>query len=293
MASSFGCQSMIAPLRRVVVKRPREAFRSREDIERDWKALGYVRAPNLDRASEEHQRLIRLLEGAGVEVLCLPQDARTGMDSIYTHDPVIITDAGAVILQMGKLARQGEGPAFADALRYWDVPILGTLEGDATAEGGDLLWLDRDTLLAGRSFRTNSAGIEALRAILGPIGVEVVEVHLPAFRGPEEILHLQSLISLLDERLAVVYRPLLPVPVIEALAERKFELVEVPEKELASQGSNVLAIRPRSALMLRGSPLTKARIEAAGCAVTIIDGDEIAFPGSGGPTCLTRPLLRG
>jgi N-dimethylarginine dimethylaminohydrolase len=212
MVSGFGSQSMIAPLRRVVVKRPKEAFRSREEIERDWKALGYTRAPSLDRAGEEHQRLIRMLEGAGVEVLCLPQDARTGMDSIYTHDPVLITDGGAVILQMGKPARQGEGPAFADALRYWGVPILGTLEGDATAKAVILLWLDPDTLLAGRSFRTNSAGIEALRAILGPIGVDVVEVHLPAFRGPAEILHLQSLISLLDERLAVVYRPLLPVP---------------------------------------------------------------------------------
>jgi N-dimethylarginine dimethylaminohydrolase len=292
MQARYGSQSMIEPLRRVIVKRPEQAFRSAEEIQRHWKELGYLRPPDLERAIGEHRRLVALLEAGGAEVLCLPEDGGTGLDSIYTHDAALVTEAGAVILQTGKLARRGEGPALDVALRRWGVPVLGTVDGEATAEGGDLLWLDRNTLLAGRSFRTNAAGIAALRSLLGSLGVKVLEVHLPAFRGPEEILHLQSLISLLDERLAVVYRPLLPVPVLEILAERAMQLVEIPEQEFGTQGCNVLALRPRRVVMLRGNPVTRERIEAAGCWVQELDGDEIAFPGSGGPTCLTRPLLR-
>jgi N-dimethylarginine dimethylaminohydrolase len=293
MRSRFGSQSMIAPLRRVIVKRPEEAFRSREEIARQWEPLGYLAPPDLGRAAEEHHRLVALLEAAGAEVLALPADPRTGLDSLYTHDPAIVTEEGAVILQTGKTARRGEGPALADALRGWGVSVLGVVDGAATAEGGDLLWLDRSTLVAGRSFRTNAAGIRALRSILAPLRVEVLEMHLPSFRGPAEVLHLQSLVSLLDERLAVVYRPLLPVPFVELLAERGVEMIDIPEDELRTQGCNVLALAPRQVVMLRGNSGTRARLEKAGCSVQELDGEEIAVKGSGGPTCLTRPLLRG
>lgn len=293
MQQRFGSQSMTAPLRRVVVKRPEQAFRSAGEIARQEKALGFLGPPDLEKSVAEHRRFVELMEAAGAEVLYLPEDPRTGLDSIYTHDPAIVTDEGAVIFQTGKEARRGEGPAMAEALRGWGVPVLGRVEGAATAEGGDLLWLDPRTLLVGRSFRTNAAGAEALRRILAPLGVSVLEMHLAVFRGRGEVLHLQSTISLLDERLAVVHRPLLPVPLLELLEERGFELIDIPEAEFPSQGCNVLALGPRRAILLRGNPVTRARLEAAGCDVEELEGSEIAVKGSGGPTCLTRPLLRG
>jgi arginine deiminase len=290
--SSFGSQSMVARLRRVIVKRPVDAFRSRDHIQREWKDLGYTRPPDLDRAEQDHQHFVDLMKQAGAEVLYLPADDRTGLDSLYAHDPVLTTDRGAVIFQTGKIARRGEGPAFADAFEAWDVPILGTIDGPATAEAGDMVWLDHDTLLVGRGFRTNALGIERLSNLLSPLGVSVIPVELPYWNGPADVLHLMSFISLLDDDLAVVYRRILPVPLFELLAVSGVELVDVPEEEYDSLGCNILALSPRNILMVRGNPITRSRLEAAGCKVAEFDGTEICLPGAGGPTCLTRPLLR-
>jgi arginine deiminase len=283
---------MVAPLRRVIVKGPAEAWGSERQIEAQWMALGYSAPPRLQKASEEHEDLVGRLRRSGAEVLFLPADERTGLDSIFPHDPGIVTEAGAVIFQTGKAARRGEGPALADALARWRVPVLGRIEGDATAEGGDMVWLDRKTLLAGRGFRTNGAGIAAIRRILRPLDVEVVEVALPHWTGPADCLHLMSLMSLIDHDLAVVYRKLLPVPLFEVLVQRGIRLVDVPEDEYATLGSNVLAVAPRKVLLLRGNPVTRARLQDAGCEVEEFSGEEISLKGGGGPTCLTRPLWR-
>jgi arginine deiminase len=288
----FGGQSMVAPLRCVVVKRPEEAFRSAEVIEAEWKDLAYARPPDLNRASQDHQRFVSLLSDAGATVLRLPADERTGLDSIYTHDPVLITNHGAVIFQTGKPARRGEGLAFADAFKEWDVPILGFVDGTGTAEAGDMVWLDRQTLLVGRGFRTNASGLESLAVLLRPLGITVIPVQLPYWNGPQDVLHLMSFISLVDDDLAVVHRRILPVAIFELLNERGVQLVDVHDEEYHSLGCNVLALSGRNVVMVRGNPITRARLEAAGCRVSEFDGDEICVPGAGGPTCLTRPLLR-
>jgi N-dimethylarginine dimethylaminohydrolase len=283
---------MVTRLRRVIVKRPEQAFRSRDHIGQQWDELRYTRPPDLQQAANDHQQFVKLMTDAGVEVLYLPVDDRTGLDSLYAHDPVLVTDRGAIVFQTGKVARRGEGPAFADAFKSWDVPILGTIDGAATAEAGDMVWLDHDTLLVGRGFRTNALGIERLSDLLSPLGVTVVPVELPYWKGPEDVLHLMSFISLLDDDLAVVHRRMLPVPLFELLMVYGVELVDVSEEEYDSLGCNVLAVSPRNVIMVAGNPITRSRLEAAGCTVSQFDGTEICLPGAGGPTCLTRPLLR-
>lgn len=285
---------MVAPLRTVIVKRPEEAFHaiSKDPASYEWKDLSWTRPPDVDTATREHSRFVSLLHAAGARTLFLPEDSRTGMDSLYAHDPVLITDLGAVIFQTGKPARRGEGPAVADALKGWGVPILGTIEGVATAEAGDMIWLDSRTLIVGRGFRTNKAGLERLTELLLPLGVSVIAVPLPYWTGPEDVLHLMSFISLLDEDLAVVYRRLLPVTLYELLQERNIDLVDVPDEEYMSLGCNVLAVAPRHLIAVTGNPVTQARLKDAGCTVSEFEGTEICIPGAGGPTCLTRPLLR-
>ena len=284
---------MVAPLRRVIVKRPEEAFQNAETIDQQWAGLGYLRPPDFRLACGEHARLVALLRSSGAEVLELPADSRTGLDSIYAHDPVLIADSGAIVFHMGKKARRGEGPAYADSLKRWGVPILGIVEGAGTAEAGDMIWLDRRTLLVGRGFRTNAIGLHAVTALLEPKGVQVIPVPLPYFNGPQDVLHLMSFMSLLDDNLAVVYRRLLPVPLFELLTERNIQLVDVPDEEYDSMACNVLALSPRNVLMIHGNPITHSRLQAAGCTISEFDGQEICVPGSGGPTCLTRPILRG
>jgi dimethylargininase len=284
---TFGSQSMVDDLKRVLVRRPDEAFGG-ADPER-WH---YVSQPQLDKAQTEHDALAATLRDAGCEVLYHSAELPEHADAIFTHDPVIVTDEGAVILRMGKEQRRGEEAAIGKTLEELGVPILATLEGEATAEGGDLLWLDHDTLAVGRGYRTNAEGLRQLTAALRPLGVETVEVQLPHGDGPVSCLHLMSLISMLDHDLAVVHLPLLPVPFVEILADRGIALVEVPEEEFPTMGPNVLALAPRRCLAIEGNPVTKERLQAAGCEVLIYRGEELSLKAEGGATCLTRPILR-
>ena len=287
MTDRYGCQSMVAPLRRVLVRRPDEAFGG-ADPER-WH---YTTRPDLEEARREHDALVELLRGAGAEVIDHSEPQPDRADSIFVFDPVLITERGAILLKMGKALRRGEEEALGRRLEEIGVPTLGALWGEATAEGGDLLWLDRHTLAAGQGFRTNAEGLRQLREILAPLDVEVVPVELPYFGGPEACLHLLSLISLLDDDLAVVYPPLLPVSFWRLLRDRGIRLIEVPEEEFATQAPNVLALAPRKLLMLEGNPITRKRLEEAGCEVLTYRGREISLKAEGGPTCLTRPVLR-
>jgi dimethylargininase len=287
VTTPYGCQSMVEPLRRVLVRRPDEAFGDADPTR--WH---YTSRPDLQEARREHDALVDLLRGAGAEVIehSAPQPDRA--DAIYVFDPVLITDRGAVLLRMGKALRRGEEEALGQRLREVGVPTFAALQGEATAEGGDLLWLDRHTLAAGQGFRTNAEGLRQLRKILAPLDVEVIPVELPYFGGPEACLHLLSLISLVDHDLAVVYPSLFAVPFWRFLRDRGIRLIEVPDLEFATQGPNVLALSPRKVLMLEGNPITQRRLEEAGCEVLTYRGREISLKAEGGPTCLTRPVWR-
>ena len=278
---------MVEPLRRVLVKRPDEAF-----AVEDYRRWHYAGQPDLARAQEEHDAFVSILEGEGVEVLRHSESQPGRADAIFTYDPAIVTDRGAIVMSMGKPLRRGEEGPMARRLEELGVPILYRIHGEATAEGGDTLWVDRDTLAVGRGFRTNPEGLRQLGEALDGAGVEVVPVDLPYFHGPEACLHLMSLISLVDHDLAVAYPFLLPVPLWRLLRDRGVDLIEVPEEEFGSMGTNVLAVAPRSCLMVEGNPVTERRLRDAGCRVLTYRGDEITLKSEGGPTCLTRPLLR-
>lgn len=283
----YGSQSMIAPLRKVLVKRPDEAFAVADPGQ--WH---YAGRPDLAAAQEEHDTLVALMRQAGVEVFYhdLPQPGRA--DAIYVFDPAIITDRGAIVLRMGKELRLGEEGPLSRRLEELGVPVWYRLHGEARAEGGDLLWLDHDTLAVGLGFRTNAEGLRQLQEAVRGLDVTVLPVELPYHTGPEACLHLLSLISLVDQNLAVVYPPLLSVPFWQELQARGFRFVEVPPDEFETMGTNVLALAPSHCLMLEGNPLTQRRLEAAGCQVWTYPGDDISLKAEGGPTCLTRPILR-
>ena len=288
MTKTYGSQSMVAPLRRELVRRPDESF-----AVDDPDLWHYTSRPNLAIARQEHDALTSILRRAGAEVIEHNGLQPGRADAIFVFDPALITDHGAIVLSMGKDLRRGEEQAMARRFADLGVPVLATLEGDARAEGGDLLWLDHDTLAVGLGFRTNGEGLRQLRAALEPIGVTVVPVDLPYYTGPEACLHLLSLISLVDHDLAVVYLPLLAVPFHQELRRRGIRLIEVPKAEFATMGTNVLALAPGECLMLQGNPTTRALLEAAGCEVLTYKGDEISLKAEGGATCLTRPILRG
>jgi N-dimethylarginine dimethylaminohydrolase len=276
----------------VAIKHVRDAFVDDATIEAQWRPLGFTAKPDLSRAADEHERFVDILRSAGAEVHLLPADPRTTLDSIYVRDASIVTPHGLIFCVMGKRLRGEEPAAQERTLRRLAVlPILGRIDPPGTLEGGDVVWLDDTTVAVGRGYRTNAEGIRQLRALLGS-RIHVVEVPLPHWRGAQDVMHLMSLISPIDDNAAVVYSPLMPVPFREWLLERGMELIEVPEVEFETMGANVLALAPRRCLMLRGNPRTRAALERAGAEVIEYEGTEISVKGAGGPTCLTRPLVR-
>lgn len=283
----FGSQSMVAPLRRVLVRRPDTAFQVEDPLQ--W---NYTSRPDLDSAIREHDGLAAVLEEAGVEVVYHAEPLPGKADAIFVFDPVLMTGEGAVLLRMGKPLRQGEERSLEGRLGELGIPTIGALNGEATAEGGDMFWLDPQTLAVGRGFRTNGEGIRQLREILGPRGVTVEAFDLPYFEGPKACLHLLSLLSLVDEKAAVVYPRLLPVRLWEIFRSRGFELIEVPDEEFLTMGPNVLAVAPRHCIALRNNEVTIKRLEQAGCRVETYRGDELSLKAEGGATCLTLPLER-
>jgi len=283
----YGSQSMIAPLRRVLVKRPDEAFGSADPVK--WH---YADRPNLEIAQQEHDGLVEILCRAGAEVIFHNEAQPDHADAIFVYDPALVTDQGAVILRMGKTLRRGEEDALARCFEALGVPVLYALHGEAQAEGGDLLWIDHDTLAVGLGFRTNAEGLHQLSEALTGLGTTIIPVELPYYGGPESCLHLLSLISIVDHNLAVVYPPLLSVPFWQYLLRRGFRLVEVPPEEFETMGPNVLALAPGLCVMLEGNAVRQRRLEEAGCEVLTYRGNELSLKAEGGATCLTRPILR-
>jgi len=288
----YGVGSMVAPLRRVLQKHAREAFVDAQRIAAQWRELGFLAAPAWEAGLAESEALVEQLAAQGVETLLLPRDDTTTLDSLYTHDPVLVLEPGAVLCRPGKPARRGEPAAAAGTLRRAGIPILGAIEGEGTLEGGDVLILGPRTLAVGQGYRTNAEGIRQLRALLEGLVDELIVVPLPHWRGPADVLHLQSLVSLVADDLALVHSPLLAVPFRSWLLERGYQLLEAPPEEIETLGCNVLALAPRRVLVVEGNPRTRRLLERAGCEVIAFAGREIAIKGCGGPTCLTRPLLR-
>ena len=255
----------------------------------NWREHGWRAAPDHAKAAEEHEVFRGLLEDAGSEVVLSSHDPGNP-DAIYVYDPVLVGSEGAVLLRPGKEGRRGEPGAMAEPLAAAGVPIAAELADPVVAEGGDTVWLDAETLLVGIGYRTSPAAVAALESVFPR--VQVLTFDLPHWNGRGEVMHLMSFISPLDGDLALVYRRIAPVRLLELLAERGIEVVEVPDDEFETQGSNVLALGPRQALALDGSPETRRRMERAGVDVVVYRGEEISLKGDGGPTCLTRPLLR-
>jgi dimethylargininase len=280
-------QNGYAPIRRVYVRPPVDADAGA------WRDYGWRDEPDPVLAQDQHAALRGHLVDAGAEVVVGTARVQGDPDAIYAYDPVLMIDAGAILLRPGKPGRLAEPDAYARDLAAAGVPVVGALSGGATAEGGDMFWLDERTLLVGRGYRTNAEGIRQLRALLEPGGARIEIFDLPHFHGPAECLHLMSFISPLDVDLAVTHLPMLPVRLVELLRERGMGLVEVPDDEFDSMGPNVLALAPRVALAVDGNPETRRRLEAAGVDVRVFAGSEISRKGDGGPTCLTRPLVRG
>jgi N-dimethylarginine dimethylaminohydrolase len=289
--------SMVGDLRRVLVCSPRTAGWPERDAGSpacdSWRDLGFLHPPNLEIAQAQHEALCHQLTAVGVELVQLPASSYLSLDAVYTHDPSFATDYGIILMNPGKPNRVAEAQQQGEFFRSQGIPVMGEIKAPGTTEAGDIVWLDSKTLLIGNGYRTNSDGIAQMRGLLAPKGVEVLSAPLPYGSGPSTCLHLMSLISLLDEETALVDLPWLAVETVELLKARGFRFIEIEYSERDSMACNVLALGSKRLLAIEQNQKTNAKLRRAGFDVRTFPGAELCINGGGGPTCLTRPLLRG
>lgn len=296
--TQFNGHSMVGSLQRVLVCSPRTAGWNRPEYAARWRDLGFHHAPDFAIAQAQHDALCRELAAAGGEVMELAPAPELSLDAVYTHDASLPTDFGLIVMRPGKANRVFEGQHQGAFCLRFAIPTLAKIIAPGATEAGDILWLastshDANTLLVGHGYRTNAAGIQQLRDLLAPKGVEVLSAPLPYGPGPSACLHLMSLISLLDEHTALVDLPWLAVETVELLKSRGYRFIEIDSSERDTLACNVLALGGKRLLAIEENSKTNARLRAAGFDVRTFPGSELCINGSGGPTCLTRPLLRG
>jgi len=284
---------MVAPLRRVLVCSPRTAGWDQQERLARWRELGFHHAPNFERAQSQHMQLCQELGTAGAEIIEMAPAPELSLDAVYAHDASLATDFGLILMRPGKANRVPEALHQGAFCEKAGVPVFAEISAPGATEAGDIVWLDSKTLLIGRGYRTNASGIAQMRASLAPKGVEVLSAPLPYGPGPEACLHLMSLISLLDEKTALIDLPWLAVETVELLKSHGYRFVEIEYSERETLACNVLALGEKRLLAIEENRETNDKLRAAGFDVRTFPGSEICINGSGGPTCLTRPLLRG
>lgn len=283
---------MTGALQRVLICSPQTAGWNNPAVVSHWRELGFHHAPHFEQAQAQHSALTRELKSAGADPIDLPGNNTLSLDAVYTHDASLATDFGLILMRPGKPNRVAEAPHHGTSCAAASIPTFGTVTAPGTTEAGDILWLDAKTLLVGHGYRTNAAGITQMRSLLAPKGVEVLSAPLPYGAGPSQCLHLMSLISLLDEKTALVDLPWLAVETVELLKARGFRSIEIEYAERDTLACNVLALGENRLLAIEENQKTNAKLRAAGFDVRTFPGSELCINGSGGPTCLTRPLLR-
>ena len=289
----YGLNSNVSTLRTVLLKDPEAAFKSQKTIDLQWENLNFIEKPDFKKSIIQYEKFVDILNDNNVEILYIPEDEKTSLDSIYTHDPMFMTPNGAVIGTMGKKQREPETLMMKNYLDEIGIPIFGEIENEGTLEGGDAIWVNDKTVAVGLTYRTNNEGINQLRKILSSISVDLICVDLPHWNGPVDVLHLMSLISPLKEDLFLIYEKLLPVGFLKLLNNLDIKTISIADEDYDTLGCNVLPLSTTKCLITNGNYSTTKIIEDNGIQVIEFQASEICYKGSGGPTCLTRPIYRG
>ncbi len=289
---NYGCQSMTGKIESILLKKPEQAFIGQENLNASWEKFKYFGCPDYEKVLEEYAVFEKFIRENVEHVYYLPEDGRTGLDSIYTHDPLKITKKGAVYFPMGKELRSREYLATKAYLESIGIPTLGEIKAPGKMEGGDVLWIDEKTVAIGRGYRTNDEGIRQFKELTKDVVEEYIIIPMPHGEGEDCCLHLMSIISFVDTDKAVVYSKYMPVFFREYLIDRGIRLIECSDEEYDYLGSNVLALEPGKCITIAGNPDIVKKMRDAGVEVFTYEGKEVSYKGTGGPTCLTCPLKR-
>ena len=292
MQPIFNCNNMVDPIKKILLNHPKNSFFNQKKINSEFKELNFFDAPDYKESLNEYEAFINILKSHNIKLYFLERNINNTIDSIYAHDPFVISNDGAIICNMGKKNRVSEIENVKIFLKNNDIPILGEISAPGKLEGGDIVWINKHNIAVGIGYRSNIEGAKQLGEILSGSVKNIIPVPLPHWNGPSDCLHLMSNMSPIDSNLFLIYSRLLPVQFIQYLEENKIKLIEVPFEEYETMACNVLALAPREVIMIEGNPVTKKLLEKENVTVHTYKGSEISLKGAGGPTCLTKPFLR-
>ena len=292
MQPIFNCNNMVAPIKKILLNHPKNSFFNQKKINSEFKELNFFDAPDYKESLNEYEAFINILKSHNIKLYFLERNITNTIDSIYAHDPFVISNDGAIICNMGKKNRVSEIENVKIFLKNNDIPILGEISAPGKLEGGDIVWINKHNIAVGIGYRSNIEGAKQLGEILSGSVKNIIPVPLPHWNGPSDCLHLMSNLSPIDSNLFLICSRLLPVQFIQYLEENKIKLIEVPFEEYETMACNVLALAPREVIMIEGNPVTKKLLEKENVIVHTYKGSEISLKGAGGPACLTKPFLR-
>lgn len=288
----WGAATEVGHLRAVLLHRPgREIDAIAAPLSR-WR---YTEKPELAAMVAAHERLVRALEGEGVEVvLRKPEAAPTPrlVKSLYTRDPSFTVKGGVIIGRLYDALRRGEEQPTAQTYAAIGCPILHTLNGSATMEGGSVVWVTPKHLAIGVTPRGNAEGArqvkEVVQAADADVDVCIVEVNHPSG-------HLDVPLTMVNVRTAVLDRTCVPDWFGAWLArEAKCEVIDKPA---GAYVEGTVVLRPGRVLYDDGVQEQRRRgrrlLEDLGLEVVGVDLDTLTFPRNSGTLhCLTMPIIR-
>jgi N-dimethylarginine dimethylaminohydrolase len=283
----WGVNTEVGRLRTVLLHKPGEEINSIEPPYEKWR---HTSKPSLEEMQRDYENLAEAFKQEGVEVVeRLPEKAEPPrlVKSIYTRDPSFAVPGGVIVGRMYDDLRRGEELYTMQTLAGLGCPILRTVNGSGTIEGGSVMWLSPRHLAIGLSFRVNEEGARQVAEVVQGIdpGIEVKVT--PIFGS-----HIDESICMVDRHTAVVLRERLVWSFWEYLRdELKLNIIERPEDVYIAG----VALRPGRVLVASGEDKRAGIkiLERAGVDVVEVDIDSLVEPrNTGSIHCLTMPILR-
>lgn len=275
-----------------------------------------------EEAKEEHEEFIKKLKQTRVRVTHLADvikrirriksrrflsDIITKLPNIlFMRDLAVITSDGAIISNMQYAARSVEPAVIRSILEELGIKILCEIKPPGTLEGGDVLFLDKNTMLVSSGQRTNEEGIRQLKEAWFKEGRTLVKVPIGTARAS---MHLDTVLGIISETCVCAYLPSMgevtnywmqdsnpnenTLSMEEFLGARNVKVIDVTLREQFNMTCNALMVEPDKKIICYDRCFKDSLfyLEERQVELVTLYLPQL-FIGGGGPHCMTLELER-